>query len=200
MSLCFSGQRSCPSVPLNPTTRSDNESGIAGCQASPGQRPAAESRRARRDHGVVDLVADSRPVRFPRNYLDTLNDVYAPEFPGITTIVGISGRAFPINASDRLWEKYALGERSKIIDPLTMETVVCKCLHGRRHVRRRVAAQARARSCGSATSAHRHRPADVRMLSAVSSFLLRDKLIGSTAPSRRAAARLDYTVHATLWP
>ena len=42
----------------------------------------------------------------------------------VKTIVGISGRAFPINACDRLWEKYALGERSKIIDPVTMKPAV----------------------------------------------------------------------------
>jgi hypothetical protein len=76
------------------------------------------------DLGEVDLVADARPLRFPRNYLDTFRDVYALEFPEVKTIVGISGRAFPINASDRLWEKYALGERSKIIDPVTMKPAV----------------------------------------------------------------------------
>jgi hypothetical protein len=76
------------------------------------------------DLGEVDLVADPRPLRFPRNYLDTFRDVYSLEFPDIKTVVGISGRAFPINATDRLWEKYALGERSKIIDPLTMKPAV----------------------------------------------------------------------------
>jgi hypothetical protein len=76
------------------------------------------------DLGEVDLVADARPLRFPRNYVDTFRDVYSLEFPEIKTIVGISGRAFPINATDRLWEKYALGERSKIIDPLTMKPAV----------------------------------------------------------------------------
>jgi len=76
------------------------------------------------DLGEIDLVADARPLRFPRNYLDTFRDVYALEFPDVKTIVGISGRAFEINASDRLWEKYALGERSKIIDPLTMKPAV----------------------------------------------------------------------------
>jgi hypothetical protein len=50
--------------------------------------------------------------------------VYKLEFPEVRTIVGISGRAFPMNASDRLWEKYALGERSKIIDPATKKPAV----------------------------------------------------------------------------
>ena len=39
-------------------------------------------------------------------------------------MVGISGRAFAVNASDRLWEKYALGERFKIIDPVTKQPAV----------------------------------------------------------------------------
>ena len=76
------------------------------------------------DLGEVDLVADPRPLRFPRNYIDAFRDVYALEFPEVRAIVGISGRAFPINASDRLWEKYALGEQSNIIDPATMKPAV----------------------------------------------------------------------------
>jgi hypothetical protein len=34
-------------------------------------------------------------------------------------MVGITGHSFPVNASDRLWEKYALGERAKVVDPRT---------------------------------------------------------------------------------
>jgi hypothetical protein len=76
------------------------------------------------DLGDVDLADDPRALRFPRNYLDAFRDVYKVEFPEVRIIVGISGHAFPINASDRLWEKYALGERSKIIDPMTMKPAV----------------------------------------------------------------------------
>ena len=50
--------------------------------------------------------------------------MYALESPDINTLVGVSGPAFALNASDRLWEKYALGERSKIIDPSTMRPAV----------------------------------------------------------------------------
>ena len=46
------------------------------------------------------------------------------EFPDVRTVIGISGHAFPYNASDRLWAKYALGERSKIIDPVTKQPAV----------------------------------------------------------------------------
>jgi hypothetical protein len=33
----------------------------------------------------VDLAGDARPLRFPRNYLDTFRDVYALEFPDVKT-------------------------------------------------------------------------------------------------------------------
>ena len=76
------------------------------------------------DLGEVNLVADPRPLRFPRNYLDAFHDVFALDFPEVKTIVGISGTAFGINASDRLWEKYALGERSKILEPATKQPAI----------------------------------------------------------------------------
>jgi hypothetical protein len=71
------------------------------------------------DLGGLELAVDPRPLRFARNFLDTFRDEYHLEYPGINTAVGISGPAFPMNASDRLWAKYKLGERSKIVDPLT---------------------------------------------------------------------------------
>lgn len=76
------------------------------------------------DLGSHDLAADPRPLRFARNFLDTFRDVYRLEFPDINTAVGISGPAFPMNASDRLWAKYRLGERSKIVDPMTKQPAV----------------------------------------------------------------------------
>jgi len=71
------------------------------------------------DMADTDPASEPPPLRLPRNYLDGFRDVYTQSFPDIQTIVGISGRAFAVNASDRLWEKYALGERSKIVDPAT---------------------------------------------------------------------------------
>ena len=76
------------------------------------------------DLGSFDLAADGRPLRFCKNFLDTFRDVNHLEFPDINTAVGISGPAFPMNASDRLWAKYTLGERSKIIDPMTKQPAV----------------------------------------------------------------------------
>jgi hypothetical protein len=76
------------------------------------------------DLGSHDLASDPRPLRFARNFLDTFRDVYRLEFPDINTAVGISGPAFPMNASDRLWAKYRLGEWSKIVDPMTKQPAV----------------------------------------------------------------------------
>ena len=76
------------------------------------------------DLGSHDLASDPRPLRFARNFLDTFRDVYRLEFPDINTAIGISGPAFPMNASDRLWAKYQLGERSKIVDPTTKQPAV----------------------------------------------------------------------------
>jgi len=76
------------------------------------------------DFADANPAAEPPPLRLPRNYLDAFRDVYHVEFPEVRTVVGISGHAFPVNASDRLWEKYALGERSKIIDPVTNKPAV----------------------------------------------------------------------------
>jgi hypothetical protein len=76
------------------------------------------------DMADADPGAQPPPLRLPRNYLDAFRDVYKLEFPDVRTVVGISSHAFPINATDRLWEKYALGERSKIIDPVTKKPAV----------------------------------------------------------------------------
>ena len=76
------------------------------------------------DLGSFDLGADNRPLRFCKNFLDTFRDVYKLEHPGINTAVGISGLAIAMNVSDRIWEKYKLGERSKIIDPMTKQPSV----------------------------------------------------------------------------
>jgi len=82
------------------------------------------SHRQLYDLGSHDLASDPRPLRFARNFLDTFRDVYRLEFPDIDTAIGISGPAFPMNASDKLWVKYRLGERSKIVDPTTKQPAI----------------------------------------------------------------------------
>jgi hypothetical protein len=76
------------------------------------------------DMADANPAGQPAPLRLPRNYMDTFRDVMKLVPPAIQTVVGISGTAFPVNASDRLWEKYALGERSKIIDPATKQPAV----------------------------------------------------------------------------
>jgi hypothetical protein len=50
------------------------------------------------------------------------------EFPQVRTLVGITGgKAFTVNASDRLWAKYELGERFNITDPATKAPAVRYC-------------------------------------------------------------------------
>jgi hypothetical protein len=70
------------------------------------------------DLGSFDLSVDT-PLRVPTNYFDTFREVYRLEAPQLSVAIGISARAFPMNASDALWEKYALGERSGVKDPAT---------------------------------------------------------------------------------
>src|SRR4051794_28776226 len=76
------------------------------------------------DLADANPASEPPPLRLPRNYLDAFRDVYKSESPDVRTVVGITGRAFGVNASDRLWETYALGERSKIIDPATNKPAV----------------------------------------------------------------------------
>lgn len=76
------------------------------------------------DFGSQEFSDDPRALRFCRNFLDTFRDTFKLEFPNVNTAVGISGPAFPMNASDRLWAKYKLGERSKIMDPETKQPAI----------------------------------------------------------------------------
>ena len=67
----------------------------------------------------TDAAAGDSPLRVPRNYLNAHKEVYGLESPAINTIVGITSQSFPINATDAIWVKYALGEKWKIKDSKT---------------------------------------------------------------------------------
>jgi hypothetical protein len=71
------------------------------------------------DFGSRDLGENGNPLRVPRNYLNAFREVYGLEGADLNTIIGITSPAFPMNATDPIWEKYKLGERWKIKDPLT---------------------------------------------------------------------------------
>ena len=71
------------------------------------------------DLGSFDLSVDS-PLRQPVTYLMAHREVSHLEPPDdINVICAISHKAFPMNATDALWEKYHLGEHWGIKDPQT---------------------------------------------------------------------------------
>src|SRR5262249_37583476 len=70
------------------------------------------------DVGNMDISEDT-PLRVPMNYLDAFRDVFHAEPPEVNVVIGIQRVAFPMNASDAIWEKYKLGERFHIKDPQT---------------------------------------------------------------------------------
>jgi hypothetical protein len=71
------------------------------------------------DLGSFDLSVDS-PLRQPVTYFSAHRDVSHLEPPDdVNVLVGISHKAFPMNASDALWEKFRLGEIWHITDPST---------------------------------------------------------------------------------
>jgi hypothetical protein len=54
----------------------------------------------------------------PMFYLDVLRDVSGLEYPDVNVVIGVN-TSFAINASDALWAKFKLGERSEVNDPST---------------------------------------------------------------------------------
>ena len=71
------------------------------------------------DLGSFDLSVDS-PLRQPGTYFSAHREVSHLEPPDdINVVVGISHKAFGLNAGDALWEKYKIGEHWNIKDPQT---------------------------------------------------------------------------------
>ena len=52
-----------------------------------------------------------------KNWLDAHETVYGLKFPHVNAVVGIGGHAFPVNASDALYQKFPIGELWKVNDP-----------------------------------------------------------------------------------
>ncbi len=71
------------------------------------------------DFGSRDLGVGGNPLRVPRNYMNAHNTVSGLPDNELNTIVAIAGAAFAMNASDRLWKEYALGEYFQIKDTFT---------------------------------------------------------------------------------
>lgn len=68
---------------------------------------------------VFDMGSLDWGLHVSTNYLNAFRDVMSLQYPDVVAVVGIASRAFPINASDALWKKYALGEKWDITDPAT---------------------------------------------------------------------------------
>jgi intracellular sulfur oxidation DsrE/DsrF family protein len=61
------------------------------------------------DAGAFELGGDDGVLRLPNNYLNTFRDALHAEPPDVNVAVGIARTAFPLNASDALWDKYKIG-------------------------------------------------------------------------------------------
>jgi len=68
---------------------------------------------------VFDLSDMEIGLLVVKNWLDAWQEVYGLKHPEVNAVVGIAGRAFPINASDALYAKYPIGELWKVNDPAT---------------------------------------------------------------------------------
>lgn len=68
---------------------------------------------------LFDLADMDMGLIVVRNWLNAWQEVYGLKSPEINAVVGIAGRAFPINANDALYQKYPIGELWKVNDPAT---------------------------------------------------------------------------------
>jgi hypothetical protein len=68
---------------------------------------------------VFDLSDLELGLVVVKNWLDAHEAVYGLKFPKVNAVVGIGGHAFPINASDALYQKFPIGEQWKVNDPET---------------------------------------------------------------------------------
>lgn len=65
------------------------------------------------------------PLRQVVTFLSVHQDLNKIEPPNdLNVIVGISHKSFPLNATDALWEQYAIGEHWRIKDPATGKPAV----------------------------------------------------------------------------
>lgn len=68
---------------------------------------------------VFDVSDMERGPGVVKNWLDAHETVYGLKGKDLSAVIGIAGRAFPINASDALYQKYPIGELWKVNDPET---------------------------------------------------------------------------------
>lgn len=68
---------------------------------------------------VFDVSDMERALGVVRNWLNAHEEVYGLKGKDLTAVIGIAGRAFPINAADALYQKFPIGELWKVTDPET---------------------------------------------------------------------------------
>ena len=70
-------------------------------------------------HKQVFDVTSADELRVIRNWLDAHEAVYGLTPAQLNAVIGITRGAFPVNASDALYQKFPIGEVWKITDPDT---------------------------------------------------------------------------------
>ena len=68
---------------------------------------------------VFDVASVGTALQAVQNYLDAFDEVYGLRPPAVNAIVGIAGKGFAFNATDRLWAAWKLGEKFNVKDPDT---------------------------------------------------------------------------------
>lgn len=63
-------------------------------------------------------------LRVVMNWFDAWESVYGLRQPDLNAVVGISGHAFPVNASDAMYARYPIGELWSVTDPATGKAAV----------------------------------------------------------------------------
>ncbi|MEO8448585.1 MAG: hypothetical protein ABI647_02270 [Gemmatimonadota bacterium] len=72
-------------------------------------------------HKQVFDLHEMDSLRIIKNWLDAYLEVYGLGHPDVNPVVGIAGSAFPVNATDALYQKYPIGELWKVTDPETQK-------------------------------------------------------------------------------
>jgi hypothetical protein len=95
--------------------------GVAAVDAQAAQTPPRVVAAGQWDLTWFDAFKGQHKQMY--DYLDTYRDVFGLQSPDINTAVGMS-RAIALNLSDGVWQKYKIGERYKIADPMTKQPAV----------------------------------------------------------------------------
>ncbi|MGK2934851.1 MAG: hypothetical protein ACSLFE_06355 [Gemmatimonadaceae bacterium] len=64
---------------------------------------------------------DGAPMLMAMNYLDVYGSAYGAQRDHVSAVVGVHGAALPIALNDGAWDRYELGRRINVNDPITKE-------------------------------------------------------------------------------